>query len=169
MRGESVIVQPVFFSLLLEGEVALVDPELVGEAHPFLVAGIADIDIQQPVRVDVCHHHTGAPFSLLPEPCLLRYVFKPEISFVEEQLVGSHIGREEYVHQTVIIDVAGGHTGTVVEIPVAENVEVPGIADGIGETYPGVRHFREELCRLPLLAGGEQCQEQEDVNGSEHV
>jgi hypothetical protein len=67
-----------------------------------------------------------------------------KISFVEEKFVGPHIGRKENIRQSVVIDISGGYTCPIIEVPVTENVEVTGIGNGIAEFNPAVVDLGEK-------------------------
>jgi hypothetical protein len=61
--------------------------------------------------------------SLIPKPCSFGNIFKLKITFVEVKFIGSHIGREEDIGETIVIDIAGGYARAIVKVPVTEYVE----------------------------------------------
>jgi hypothetical protein len=75
------------------------------------------------------------------EPCFVRNVFELKSAFIEEEFVLAHISRHEYIGEPVIVDITDGNAGAIIEIPVAEYVEILIVLQGVGEDDTAVLHF----------------------------
>lgn len=105
------------------------------------MSGVADIDVEPTVAVDVRHDDAGAPLLFGGgEPCLFRNVLKMPVAFVEIELIGPHIGGEEYVGEAVVVDVADGYAAAIVEVAIVDNVGGIGVDYFIDEIDAGVGH-----------------------------
>jgi hypothetical protein len=120
----------------------------------FHVAGIADIDIQPPVVVDIDQHDAGAPHAVLPEPGFCGGVFEMEIAFIEIDLIIAHIGRENDVGKAVIIQIADGYAAAVIKIAEEKAIFQLVVDHLVIEIDAGVVHQFEKGRRLFLPAGG---------------
>src|SRR5687768_2722523 len=122
------------------------------------VTGVANIDIKPSVAVDVNHHHSGAPLLLFGYTRLVGDIFKLPISFIKVKFVAAHVCREENVGQSIVINVANGNASAIIEITVAEYIEVFGVVDGIREFHSSAFHQLKQgiACRLLCLATREK-------------
>ncbi len=82
MGGVPFVVQIVFPGFLGEREISIVNEQFILFIGSFHIPGIANINIQQPVAVNICHSHAGTPWFRSFYSCLLGNVFKNEIPFV---------------------------------------------------------------------------------------
>ncbi len=96
---------------------SLVDVELVDAPLERQVAGVAHVDVEQAVTVDVSHRHARLPgIPTSGDAGLIRDVFEAEVALVEIQPVVGHISGEIEVVQAVAVQVSDGHARAVREI-----------------------------------------------------
>ena len=80
-------IEAVFGGLFGEGAVVVIDIEFISSVAVAHVAGVADIDIQPAVAVDVDDGDAGAPHAVLVEAGFVGDVFEFEIAFIEVEFV----------------------------------------------------------------------------------
>jgi len=100
----------------------VVDIELVLTMAIGHMPGVADIDIEPAVVIDIYEHHACAPHAVLAEACLVGDVFEMKVAFVEIKFIGPHVGGEEDVGEAVVVDVPDGDAAAVVEVAEEEAV-----------------------------------------------
>ena len=61
------------------------------------------------------HRHASGP-SIRADARLPGDVLEPHVSSVQVEAAGDHVAGEENVRQSVIVDVANGYSGAVVDI-----------------------------------------------------
>jgi len=89
--------------------------------------GVADIDIEPAIVVDVHEHHACTPHAVLAEAGLVRDVFEVKVAFVEIKFIVRHVGGEEDVGEAVVVDIPDGDATAVVEIAEKEAIIEPTI------------------------------------------
>jgi hypothetical protein len=123
----------------------IVDEELVLSQRTIQhLSGIAYVDIQPSVGIYVHEHYAGAPFGFVVKAGLFRDVFEMKITQVSEKLVGALVSGEEYLRQSVIVQISRRYPTAIVEIPVLENIEIAGLLEGVGEIDACMLHLSEE-------------------------
>ena len=85
-----------------------------------------------------------------------------KVAFIKIKLVGAHIGGEEDIGETVVVDVADGYAAAVVEIAEEEAVFQFVVDDLVIKVDAGVVHEFEETGGLFVPAGGAEQYEQEE-------
>ncbi len=117
------------------------------------MTGIADVDVEPSVVVDVDKSNAGAPHAILLQAGLRRDVFELEVAFVQVELAVAHIGSEQYVGESVIIEIADGYAAAVVEIAEKKAIFSLVVDDAIVKIDAGVFHQVEELGGVFTAAG----------------
>ena len=156
LRGIGGDIEAVLMRGFRKGAVVVIDVKFVAPPAVAHVAGIADVDIQPAVVVDVDEDCAGAPHAVLVEARLRGNVFKMEIAFIEIEFVASHVRREENIREAVVVDVADGNPAAVVEVPEKEAIVQPLISDLVVEFDAGILHQFEKRRGAGgfVLAGG---------------
>ena len=95
--AKAFIVQAVGGGLFGEGTVALVDKQFILPATSFYIAGVAYVDIELPIAVHVGHAYAGRPYFAASYSRCFGGVPEREVTLVEKQAVGLHIGGEVHV------------------------------------------------------------------------
>src|SRR5206468_6416039 len=117
---------------------AVVDEQRVGAIGTGPVAGVANVDVEPSVAVDVGQRDTGRPRPLLAESCLGGDVAEPKLAFVEVELRPALVGREDDLWQPIACEVADRYAAAVIEIAVGEDVEVARLGQLIAERDAGL-------------------------------
>ena len=89
--------QSVLVGGFRKGEVMVVDIKFVLAMAICHMPGVADIDIEPAIVVDVHEHHACTPHAVLAEAGLVRDVFEVKVAFVEIKFIVRHVGGEEDV------------------------------------------------------------------------
>lgn len=145
MGGVSVVVESVFSRFFGEGEIVVVEEELIATLSRVQhMTGVAEVDIEPSVLIEVDKYDAGGPLFFSAEAGFIGNVFKLKISFVPKKLIGTLIRREEYFWESVVVEVAGGDTASVVKVSVFEYVEVFGLFQVIGEFDTAVVDLGEQ-------------------------
>src|SRR5438874_2714437 len=71
------------------------------------------------------------------DPGRLGDVFESHVAVVEVQATRNHVAGEKDVGKTIVIDVADGDAGSVVDIRIRQHVDGITDRDGVGERDPG--------------------------------
>ena len=124
MGGVAVIVDTVLGCPLGKGTVTIVDKEFVVPLITFHITGIAYIDIHPSVTVDIRNTSACGPLSLAGHPRFYGDILKDKVALVQIKHIGSHIGREEDIQQTVIVDIPQSDPSPVVEITIGIDIEL---------------------------------------------
>ena len=148
MGGVASFVQAILCRRFCKRSVFVVDVEFIFIADAFLITGITNINIQPTIGVEIGKHDAGAPFVSVQDTGFFRHVFKLPVAFVQIKFVGPHVGCEEYIRKAVVIDVANGHAAAVIEIPVAEDVEISCVMNGVSEINSGSLHQLKQRWRV---------------------
>jgi len=157
-------IQAIFCSGFCKGAILIIDVELVSPVTVLHVAGVAYIDIQPAVVIDVHKHGACAPHAVLREARSGGDVLKFEISFIQVDPVLTHIGGEEDIRQTVVIEVADGYAAAIVEVAEQEAVVDLFVHHLIVEVDACVVHQLEQcLIMLLVIAGEKQEAEGEEM------
>src|SRR5439155_21001568 len=151
---------------------AVIDEEQVGAIDPFgpgSGTGDGDVDIQEPIVIDV-HHRCARTPPVGLDPGALGDVLELQVACVPIQAARDHVAAEEDVRQAVVIDVAHGDAGAVVDVDVVLDVEGIVGRDGVRERDAGLpRGEQPEDGRGRFAAAarhGDQQQHTDRVNGS---
>src|SRR5690606_23374192 len=115
------VVQPCLFR---KSHIAIVDEQLVLFVIAFNVAGIAYVDVQPAVAVDICHTHSCRPGPRAGHTGFFGYVLKLEITFIDVKFIWSKVTRKINVDQAVVVNVSKGDAATIVKIAICVNIEV---------------------------------------------
>jgi hypothetical protein len=83
-----------------------------------------------------------------------------EVAFVEIELVFAHIGCEEDVCESVVVDVTDGHPAAVVEISEEEAVGEFPVYDLVVEFDAGIVEEGEECAGLFMATGAKKAEEE---------
>jgi len=149
-----------------ESIIMVVDIELVLSVAVLHVAGVADIDIEPAVAVDIGHDGAGAPHAVLAEAGFCGDIFEVEAALVEIELVLAHIGGEEDIGEPVVVDIADGDAAAVVEVAEEEAVSELAVDHLVIEIDAGVVEEGKELaCLLVMMAGAKEGGEEEGNDG----
>ncbi len=117
---------------------ALVDVQLVGAALAADIAGVAHVDVQQAVAVDVGEGDPGSPEPLTGHTGLPGHISKPVRAQVQVQPVVVQVRREEELRQPVAGEVAERDAAAVVVVAVGEDVQLGGVDQAVLEAHAGV-------------------------------
>ena len=142
--GEPGIGDPVPRGGFGEGVIPVVDEKQIGAVlrlRPW-GSGHRHVDIEIPVVVDVHHRDAGGP-SGRRDPRRLRDVLEPHVALVQVQAARDHVAGKENVRQAIVIDVAHGDAGAVVDVDVGADVEGIAGRDGVGERDAGLGGAQE--------------------------
>ena len=120
-----------------KGTVLLVDVQFVAAVVTLDITGVADVDVEPAVRIDVGHRHAGTPGGLSRYAGPLGHVLELHVPPVEEEAVIYPVTAQVDVGQSVVVDVTQGHAAAVVEVAVGVDVEVLVEVERIGEVDPG--------------------------------
>ena len=90
----------------------------------FHIAGIADVNIQPAISIDIRHGHTRTPSAGSSHSCFFGYIFKLKVPFVEVQLIGSEVGRKIQIRKAIVIHISNGYPTPIVEVAVGKDIEV---------------------------------------------
>src|SRR5579859_2157488 len=123
---------------------------------------VADINVEPAVPIDIRHDHAGAPLLFGGgEACSCRDVFELPVAFVEVEFITPHVGGEKNVGESVVIDISDGYAAAVIEVAIAENIEVGFVLYIIGKVDARIVHQLKEGwgSGLWVLAGGSQQEE----------
>ncbi len=140
-RGDPVRVQP------------LVDVELVGAALPGDFPGVADVDVQPAVAVDVGDGDAGRPGPGVRDAGCGRDVPEVEAAEVQVESGAALVGREHHLRQAVARQVTERDAAAVVVVAVGEDVELAALGEAVLEHDAG-------------LAGGEAGEQRGTSGGS---
>ena len=151
VRGPALVGYPVPARQLHEGghgvgAETLIDPEGIGARGRLAVAGMAEIDVEPSVAVDVGQGDAGGPWPIGLHAGCRGDVAKAERPFIQEEAGPVLVGREDDLGPTITGQVANGDPATVVEVAVREDVALLRVHHPIGERHArvGRGHEREE-------------------------
>jgi len=117
--------------------------------------------------VDIHEHGAGAPHAVLFKTGMGGDVLELEVAFVEIKLVLSHIGGEEDVGETIVVEIANGYAAAVVEVPEEEAVVQLLVHHFIIEVDAGIIHELEKAGSLWVFAAGTKDNEEKEEEGLE--
>lgn len=137
-------VQPILGGGFGKSEVMVVDVKFVLAVAGAHVPGVADIDIQPAVVVDIYECDAGAPHAVLAEARFIRDVVELEIAFIKIEFVVAGVGGHYYVRKTIIVEIADSDTAAVVEVPEEEAILYRAISDVVVEVDAGMFHQIKE-------------------------
>ena len=141
LRGVAGIGHAVRRGLFYEGGNAvgvepLIDVQLVGP-ELWVEAGVADVDVEQPVAVHVGEGDAGGPAPAV-QPGLGGDVAEAKLAFVQVQPGAALIRGEHDLGQAVAGQVAEGDAAAVVVVAVGEDVQVVRVSETILEADAAV-------------------------------
>ena len=117
------VLEPVLPGAIGEGSVAVVDVEDIATVLAKVVDA-GDVDVDQPVAVDVGHGDAGLPTYGIRHPCFFGDVLEAVVPKIAIELVGTEVGGEVEIGEPVAVDVTDRDAGAVVVVQVVEDVEV---------------------------------------------
>jgi hypothetical protein len=117
------------------------------------MSGVANIDVEPAVIIDVDECNAGAPHAILFQAGLCCDVFELEVAFVQIEFVIAHIGSEQYVGESIIIEIADGYAAAVVKVAEKKTIFRLVVDDAIVKIDAGVFHQVEELGGVFAAAG----------------
>ena len=142
-------VQSVVRAGLAEGQVALIDKQLVvphaahaRNALPGGRTGLAHVEVLQTVGIDVDHRHPGRPTVGAGHAGPLGHVLEAEISEVAVQFILDQVTRQVDVDQAITVEVADPDPAAVVEIAVGIGVQLVRVGKVVAEGDAGVGLLR---------------------------
>ena len=146
MRREALIGKAVAGRLLAEGGHAvrvqtlrtLIDEQLVGATFARDRAGVADVDVQPAVAVDVREGDAGCPGPVPLDAGFGGDVAEAEVALVEIEPVAALVGGDHELREAITVQVADRDPTAVVVIAVGEDVQVGGGGEAILEVDAGV-------------------------------
>src|SRR5262249_4025833 len=121
----------------------MADRQALEPAHP------ADIDIQEPVVIDIHHRDAGRPSAVRRYPRGVRDIAKMQAARIQKDAIPLLVGSKEQVDKAVIIEVARPDPAAIVKIHVVENVEGGTGMKGIAEVKSGPVMFKRLEWRRP--------------------
>ena len=139
VRTEAAVGQSVRGRFFFKGSVALVDKQFVFLVVALDVAGVADVNIQPAVAIDVGHRHPGRPAPRSRYAGRFGHVLELQIAPIEVEPVGQAIGAEVDIGQAVVINVADGYAAAIVIVAVAKYIEVAVGGQLVDEVDAGFR------------------------------
>ncbi len=138
------------------GSVSLMDVQLVRATRGRQPAGVADVEVQQPVAVHVREGHAGRPGIPADQPGRFRHIAEPEAALVQVQAEPLLVGGEEQLRQPVTGEVAERDAAAVVVVAVGEDVQLARVHEAVLECDAGVR--RRQLREEPAIGSGRLAQ-----------
>src|SRR5437764_15028754 len=87
--------------------------------------------------VDVDHGDAGRPAMRL-DARRLRDVLEPHVALVQVQTTGDLVAREKHVGEAVVVDVADGDAGAIVDVWECQGAEGITRGEGVGERNAGL-------------------------------
>ena len=115
------------------GVQTLVDVQLVGPALARHVSGVADVDVEESVTVDVGEGDPRRPEPLARDPRPLGHIREAEVTLVQVQPVCTEVRREQEFRQTVAGEVAQRHPAAVVVVAIGEDIQLASIGEAVLE------------------------------------
>ena len=150
LRRVALVGEPVLRCHLLERWDAvlvepLVDVQLVRARLARDEAGVADVDVEQSIAIDVGHGYSSGPGSFAANTGFVGDVPELKVALVDVELIPVQVRGEHHLGQAIPIEVAYRHAAAVVEIAVGEDVHLGRVFDAIDESDPRVArgHHRE--------------------------
>ncbi len=118
--------------------------------------GHRDIDVQIPIVVDVHHGGAGRP-PLRCDAGAASDVIEAHRTSVQVEPARDHIAGEEDIRQAIVVDVAHGDPGAVVNVGVGLHVQRVSGGDGVREGDAGLARGQQlEERALPLTSAPSQ-------------
>jgi hypothetical protein len=127
---------------------ALADEQLVMAVEGLMVADPADVDIQEPIVIDVHDGDACGPAAVLRDLCFGGDVPEMEAAIVEVEFIIALVGCEEEVYAAIVVKVPGANAAAIVIVHVLKYVEFCGGGELIVEVQAGpgiVEHLEERL------------------------
>jgi len=127
MSGKSPVIDAILRSGFSESgntirPVPQVEEEFVGPVVALDIPGVADIYIQPPIAININHAHTGGPVMGSGHSGAPGHIPKPEITAIQEQLIGLLVGDEVHVRPAITVDISDRHTAAVIIVAIPEDV-----------------------------------------------
>jgi hypothetical protein len=138
MLGKSLFGDAKGLALFGKGQITIVDIEGVVTVFAFERTGLADIDIQKTIPIDIGHADSCGPNALDPKSRFLGNVFKFEIAFVQVKAIRGLVACKENIDQAIVVDVAECDAGSIEKIAKSIGVELFGKGKIISEINPGM-------------------------------
>src|SRR5690606_21565267 len=98
VRGVSFVRDAILRGLIFEREITAIDKQFVAFIKTaFHIPGIADINIQQAIAVDVCKRYSCRPGLSSRYACFFGNVFKTKVALVEKQFIRNQVSCKIYI------------------------------------------------------------------------
>jgi hypothetical protein len=136
-------IQAIFGGGLGKSAVVVIDIEFVLSVAVAHMAGITDIDVEPAVIIDIYHGDAGAPHAILSEAGFIGDILELEVAFVEVELIAAHVGGEEDIGESVVVDIADGYAAAVVKIAEEEAIVKSPVLYIVREVDTGIIHQGE--------------------------
>ena len=109
-------------SLIDESKVPLVDKKLIASFFCICFAGVAHVDIEKPIAVDVYHGCATFPSHPASYSRSLSNVFEFEVALIEVQLIELHVRNKVNVFEAIVVDVPNGNPPAIKQVFVRQCV-----------------------------------------------
>ena len=130
------VLKSEFLGPVSERAVTVVDVEHVTPVHREVIDA-RDIDVDFPIAVDVGHRDAGFPADRIGDAGLVGDVLELIVALIAIELVRTEVRGEVEVGEPVSVDIADGHSCTVVVVQVVQDVEVGPLGQVVRESDAG--------------------------------
>jgi hypothetical protein len=173
LRREAGVGDSVLRRCFREGSIPVVDEEQVGAR---LRGGPrrsrqGGVDVEVAVVVDVHHRDPGDP-PVGRDPRLFGHVLEPHVALVEVQATRDHVAGEEEVGEPVVVHVADGDAGAIVDVGVGLDVEGVARRDGVREGDAGAvraEQLEHRALARPAAEQREQRKQEREATRMQHA
>ncbi len=124
LRGKALKGEPIRFRFVGEGQIAVVDEDLVRAIELLVTSHSAHEDVEIAVAVDIGHGYACRPVSGACDAGPFRDVFKSKVALVQVQFVGCLVRSKVDIGEPVVVDVADSDATAIEKIQVFNDVEV---------------------------------------------
>src|SRR5256714_4208672 len=148
LSGRAFVGNAICGGHLLEGRDAvrvqtLIDVQLVRPPLTRDVAGVANVDVQPAIAIDIGQSDSRSPQPFAFDSRFLSDVLELEVTFVEIEVIAVLVGGEHDLGQTISIQVPDGYSTAVVVIAVGEDVELGRFLESVREVDAGVARRKQ--------------------------
>jgi hypothetical protein len=133
MRRKTHIVEPVFCRFFGEGEIVVVDEELIAAIPGFKIARFANVDIKPSIAIHISKGYACAPHARRFQSGFIGNVFEFKVALVQVEPVGLLVSTKKEIGQAIIINVTDAYATAVVKIPIGVNIESIVVHNIVGE------------------------------------
>src|SRR5699024_4083594 len=126
-----------FLGAFREGQVPVIDKELISPVIVCYLSGVADVDIRPAITVDVRYTYAGGPGPTSAYPGFFSDIPECKISFIQIELIICLICNHIDIKQAVVVKVTKAYSGAGIEICVGIYIECVCGRKRIGKIYIG--------------------------------